>query len=151
SGQLSAKRGGPTFKAGLTADYGFNFSEPQRSVYVPVFRNALPEIFEVFDFADPSMVVGARNSSTVAPQALFLMNHPFVRQQASSAVKRLFESGLANDEARIDYAYRLVLGRKPSQRELALVKNSVAAVDGPEAWVDLFHALFASAEFRYVN
>ena len=43
-----------------------------------MFRNALPEIFEVFDFADPSMVTGRRNVSTVAPQALFLMNHPFV-------------------------------------------------------------------------
>ena len=47
-----------------------------------VFRNALPEVFEAFDFADPSLVVGRREASTVAPQALFLINHPFVLAQA---------------------------------------------------------------------
>ena len=57
-------------------------------MYLPVFRNALPELFEVFDFADPSIVVGRRNVSTVAPQALFLMNNPFVLEQAQAAAKR---------------------------------------------------------------
>ena len=66
-------------------------TEPCRSVYVPVFRNSLPEMFEVFDFADPSMVTGRRNVSTVAPQALFLMNHPFVMEQARLAAARLLE------------------------------------------------------------
>ena len=47
-----------------------------------MFRNALPEVFEAFDFADPSLVVGRREASTVAPQALFLLNHPFVLAQA---------------------------------------------------------------------
>ena len=64
-------------------------NDRRRSVYLPVFRNALPEIFEVFDFADPSMVTGRRNVSTVAPQALFLMNHPFVIEQSRAAARRL--------------------------------------------------------------
>ena len=41
---------------------------PCRSVYLPVFRNALPELFEAFDFADPSLVTGCRTSSTVVPR-----------------------------------------------------------------------------------
>ena len=55
----------------------------------------------MFDFADPSMVVGRRDVSTVAPQALFLMNHPFVLEQARQAARRLLaEPGL--DDARPD-------------------------------------------------
>lgn len=77
--------GGRSFPGELAEDYGYQDIGTRRSVYVPVFRNALPEIFGVFDFADPSMVVGHRNASTVAPQALFLMNHPFIVEQVRAA------------------------------------------------------------------
>ncbi|MSU35568.1 MAG: DUF1553 domain-containing protein [Pedosphaera sp.] len=152
SGQLSGERGGASFKPSQSADYGFNFTEPRPSVYVPAFRNALPELFEVFDFADPSMVVGVRNVSTVAPQAFFLMNHPFVREQARISVERLLAEKLPDDGARVTRAYRLALGRPPTVGENVVAKkllhdNSNKA----EAWIDLFHALFASADFRYVN
>lgn len=152
SGQLSDDRGGRSFKPGVSADYGFNFTEPRRSVYAPVFRNALPEIFEAFDFADPSTVVGARNASTVAPQALFLMNHPFVREQAKFAAERLTVKKFPNDETRILRAYRLSLGRSPTSGEIAVAKKLLSSrPDMTEAWTDIFHALFASADFRYVN
>ena len=68
SGRLERDMGGPGFRAGLAADYDYQQSSNRRSVYAPVFRNALPELFDAFDFADPSMVVGRRNVSTVAPQ-----------------------------------------------------------------------------------
>jgi cytochrome c553 len=71
SGQLDTTMGGPTFKPNVTADYGYRHTDTRRSVYSPVFRNALPEVFEAFDFADPSMPTGRRYVSTVAPQALF--------------------------------------------------------------------------------
>ena len=152
SGKLSDHRGGPSFKPGLSADYGFNYGEPRRSVYVPAFRNALPEIFEAFDFADPSIVVGARNVSTVAPQALFLMNHPFVREQARAAALRLRSENLDSDRTRIERAYRLALGRNPSAGEVAVAQKQLSAASDPvEGWTDIFHALFASADFRYLN
>jgi hypothetical protein len=152
SGQLSGERGGPSFKLALSADYGFNDAGTRRSVYVPAFRNALPEIFEAFDFADPSMVVGVRNVSTVAPQALFLMNHPFVREQAKRAAQRLGAEKLPDDDARVLRAYRLALGRAPTAGESAVAKKLLRdTTNATEAWTDLFHALFASADFRYVN
>ena len=152
SGQLSSERGGPSFKANQSADYGFSFNEPRRSIYAPVFRNALPEIFEVFDFADPSMVVGVRNVSTVAPQALFLMNHPFVGEQARLAALRLIAEKLPDDDARVLRAYRLALGRAPTAGENTVAKKLLRdSANGTEAWTDLFHALLASADFRYVN
>jgi hypothetical protein len=152
SGRLSDERGGPSFKASISADYGFQFTDARRSVYVPAFRNALPEIFEAFDFADPSIVTGVRNVSTVAPQALFLMNHPFVREQARFAAERLAAEKFDNDDARLQRAYRLTLGRPPLRGEVAVAKKLLSTeANTTEAWTDIFHALFASVDFRYVN
>src|SRR5439155_7773951 len=51
SGQLDLTRGGPTFPTSLAADYGYKANSPRRSIYLPMFRNALPEMLEVFDAA----------------------------------------------------------------------------------------------------
>ncbi len=152
SGRLSDERGGPSFKPNISADYGFNFTDPRRSVYVPAFRNALPEIFEAFDFADPSIVTGVRNVSTVAPQALFLMNNLFVRGRARFAAERLAAEKFQDDDARLQHAYRLTLGRPPLPGEIAVAKKLLRTeTNTAEAWTDIFHALFASVDFRYVN
>ncbi|HTD68088.1 MAG TPA: DUF1553 domain-containing protein, partial [Candidatus Limnocylindria bacterium] len=152
SGQLKEERSGLSFKPSLSADYGFAFNEPRRSVYAPAFRNALPEMFEAFDFADPSMVTGVRNVSTVAPQALFLMNHPFVREQAQFAARRLLAENLPSDNSKVRGAYLRVLGRPPTSGEMALAEKQLnAGRDPAETWTDIFHALFASMDFRYVN
>ena len=135
--------GGPTWPASLNADYAYKHAGTQRSVYVPVFRNALPELFEVFDFADASVSTGRRDSSTVAPQALYLMNNPFVLEQSKRAAERLLSERHPDDRARIIRAYRLALGRAPTEREIAVATG--------HPWPSLFHALFASIDFRYVN
>jgi hypothetical protein len=144
SGQLKLDLGGRTFPETRAADYGFEFTEPRRSIYIPVFRNALPEIFEAFDFALPTMVVGRRNTSTVPTQALFLMNHPFVHEQARVAAERIAK--LASEStAQIQHAYWLTLGRAPTDRELRLALEHNAPLP------DVIHALFASVDFRYVD
>ena len=156
SGRLDFAAGGRTYKPGLASDFGYkNDNATLRSVYLPVFRNALPEVFEVFDFADPSVCTGSRNASTVAPQALFMMNHPFVTDQSRLAAKRLLaDASCADDDARVDLAYRLTLGRKPTVAEKRAAidyvrdkKSGIAA----EAWTQVFHALFATMDFRYLD
>jgi cytochrome c553 len=152
SGKLSPEHGGPTYPATLSADYGYKSNDNRRSVYLPVFRNALPEGLEVFDFADPSMVVGKRNTSTVAPQALYLLNHAFPAEQAKDAGARLLSENLADDATMLRRAYRRTLGREPSVGEVAVAQRFLArTADAKEAWTSLFHALFASADFRYVD
>ncbi len=151
SGQLSPQRGGPTYPASLSADYGYHTTATCRSVYLPQFRNALPEILELFDAADTSVVTGCRNSSTVAPQALYLMNNPFPAEQACHAAERLLGEKLVEDSARITRAYRLTLGREPTEGERRLATQILGSHEAKDAWTLLFHALFASAEFRYVN
>jgi hypothetical protein len=152
-GTMSNDRGGPTFPAKLAADYGFKSTATCRSVYLPAFRNALPELFEAFDFADPSTVTGRRNSSTVAPQALFMLNNPFVIEQANAAAKRLLAENHATDDERITRAYRLALGRSPSEgeRRAAAKFLSTNVATRSTAWAAIFQALFASADFRHVE
>ncbi len=150
--------GGAGFDRALKSDFSFKQTDAsRRSVYLPVFRNALPEIFEVFDFADPSVSSGRRNVSTVAPQALFMLNHPFVSAQAAKAADRLLAEPSLTDDQRLARAYRLALGRSPDARERAVARSFLggAASEGPEGekgrWAELFHALFASMDFRYVD
>src|SRR5262249_60866272 len=109
---------------------------PGRSVYTPVSRNRLLELFEAFDFADPNLVVGRRSVSTVATQALYLMNNPFVMDQARHAAKAALAEPGADDGGRVERAYRTALGRPPTERERRLALDFVAAAGGqPEQWL----------------
>ncbi|WP_152050402.1 DUF1553 domain-containing protein [Tautonia marina] len=153
SGQLDLEMSGPSFPETLAADYGFKSKRTRRSVYEPVFRNALPEVFEAFDFADPSLVVGRRNTSTVATQALFLMNHPFVIQQAQETAARLLEMDFNAVDDRISYAYQLILGRSPTEEELSIASRFVNDPTHPEegSWSLLVQSIFATIDFRSIQ
>jgi hypothetical protein len=155
SGKLDLTSGGPSIKSYPGSDYNFKYTQTRRSVYVPVFRNAIPEILEVFDFADPSVTTGNRTTSTVAPQALFMLNHPMVKDQAKSAAERLLSETLQNDEARLIHAYRLTLGRTPNSGErtvfLKHLADAIDTKDRTNVWTQIYHALFASIDFRYLN
>ncbi|MCG8648687.1 MAG: DUF1553 domain-containing protein [Pirellulales bacterium] len=155
SGQLDRTRGGPNIKAGTKSEYGYRFQSRRRSVYVPVFRNTLPEIFEVFDFADPNIQSGQRTTSTIASQALLLMNHPQVIEQSKRAAEKMLRETGDSIEARVRYAYQQVIGRRPDEREMAIAVDFLAAdsEDDPRdlRWAMLYQALFQSLDFRYLN
>ncbi len=55
-----------------------------RSVYLPLLRGLTPNSLAAFDFAEQGMVTGARDTTTVAPQALYLLNDPFVRTESQA-------------------------------------------------------------------
>jgi hypothetical protein len=138
----------------------------QRSVYLPLLRTLVPPSLEVFDFAEQGMVTGSRDSTTVAPQALYLLNDPFIRGQSLALAGRLL-AGKDTDAGRIDRAYRLALGRPATMKEVERVKGYLAeyesaarALEKPNpneadpraaAWGSFCQALFACAEFRYVR
>lgn len=152
SGRLDLSRGGPGFREDLASDFGFQDQSLRRSVYVPVFRNALPDLFEVFDFPDSSTVMGSRTASTVAPQALYLMNHSFPQEMARHAATRMLQESSEN-EVCVERAYRWTLGRVPTPAERdASLRFVVADPQHPiERWTALFQSLFASIEFRYIH
>jgi len=87
----------------------------------------------------------------VAPQALFLLNHPFVSEQARHAAARLLAERSPSDDARLTRAYRLILGREPTAGERRVALGFLRGRDPQEAWAMLFHSLFASGDFRYLD
>jgi hypothetical protein len=132
-----------------------------RSLYLPVIRDAVADVLDVFDFAEPSLVVVQRDETLVPAQTLFLMNSPFSRDQAQAFAQRLLRHS-DGDAARIRLAYRLSLARDPAPREesraLEFIRSESLARDTrtgkpagrDEAWTLLAQALFACAEFRYL-
>jgi len=131
-----------------------------RSVFLPLLRSNVPESLALFDVADPSLVVGRREVTTVAPQALFLMNSGFVLDSAEAMAARLLARTDLTDSDRVDLAYRLALARSPSEEERREVLQFLASTPAdpaknpagarPTAWTGFCQALFATAEFRYV-
>jgi Protein of unknown function (DUF1553)/Protein of unknown function (DUF1549) len=126
-------------------------TEPVRSVYLPVFRSKLPGMFTVFDFAEPDQVNGQRDVTTVPPQALFMLNNPFVIDVSERAAQRILEQDVSDEATRVRYAYAYTLCRYPTeietQRALAFLETGE---DRESRWSSLTQALYSSAEFRYV-
>jgi hypothetical protein len=132
-----------------------------RSIYLPIVRGNLSEFMQVFDAADPSLIVGKRDVTTVPTQALFLMNNPFVLRQAEEMAKRLLKDNDRDQATRIDMAYRLTLSRLATKEEHAAVSKYLnsyrkkVADNGHKspqlaAWTSFCQTLFESGEFRYV-
>jgi hypothetical protein len=163
AGKLDLRIGGPNISPEVLAnsspttpaEYGYEFSDVRRSVYTPAFRNRMHDLFEVFDFADQNHAVGARNVTTSAPQALMMLNSPFVMELADAAAKRILaEATTQSADERIHRAFRETLGRAPTSKEFAIAKDAVQsplASSQTAAWAQLFQALFGSIDFRYLN
>ncbi len=143
---------------------GFNDDglDMHRAVYLAVVRDQLPESLTLFDFADPSLVTGERATTSGPSQALYLMNSPFVIRQAEAAADRL-RMIAGDDDARIEAAYLRFLARPPTDAERKRARDFLASFltedaakksggDRPKAaWTAFCQALFASAEFRYLD
>ena len=152
TGKLDKKLGGATVKTGTKTEYGYKFEGNRRSIYTPVFRNTLPEIMQVFDFADPNLVTGQRTTSSVPTQALFLMNNTFVRQQAKAAAAHLLKERSGSNDAKVKYAYQIALGRNPTASEGKIILDFLKeAQESETVWTQVFQSLFASLDFRYLN
>lgn len=153
SGTMTNHAGGPSYPSTQATDYNYKVPSTVRSVYLPVFRNSIPDMLDAFDFANVSMTTGKRDASTVSPQALFMMNNPFVIEQAAASATRLLAEKYEGDDVRITRAYRLALGREPTAGERAVLSKFLAdqTNDPKAAWTTAFQALFASADFRFVN
>ena len=115
---LSYSRAAPVVRRAPRQQEDYAVSTTTRSIYVPVIRNMLPEMFETFDFPEPSETKGVRDVTTVPTQALFLMNSRFVIEQARAAASRLLGEGQNTPEQRVTRAYLEVLNRAPSAAEL---------------------------------
>ena len=90
-----------------------------RSVYLPVLRDRLPDVLDLFDFAEPSLVTGVGETTNVPVQALYLMNSPFVQSRAKALADRLLREADDN-ENRIRLACLLCFSHVPDPDEMKL-------------------------------
>lgn len=139
---------------GAAAHSVFPANTPYRTVYLPIFRSLVPELQSTFDFPDPCQVMGQREVTTVAPQALFFMNGEFVTDCARSAAVLLLKEEVPSKNERVQLAYRRILSRAANADE---VQDALGLLDSLNQtlelnrWTILNQALMASAEFRYVR
>ena len=126
----------------------------RRTVYQPVLRKSqAPEldILNLFNFPDANQITGARQSTTIPTQALYLMNAPFVQEMAAALAERLL-AGEASDAERVRTLLRRVYARlpKPGEVERLLEYTRGYSADArTEAWKRLCHSLLMSNEFLY--
>jgi hypothetical protein len=169
-GNLRLDRPGPhafppvdTWK--YTAHHQFKALYPSehRSVYLMVQRLHPHSYLALFNGPDTSVTTAVRDSSTVALQALYLLNNPFVHDQSRRFVARLLAAE-SDPSARLRLAYLWAFGREPAEADqrrtdqfLARYERSLADEGVPadrralEAWAGLARALLASNEFLYVD
>ncbi|MCO6454574.1 MAG: PSD1 domain-containing protein [Pirellulaceae bacterium] len=148
AGSLVARGGEGNVGFRITGDPAA--TETNRSVYLPIVRDQLPEMLTVFDFPDPSLIVGERAATTIPAQSLYLMNNPFVQRQADGLASRVMQAS-EDDVERIKQAWLLGYSRPPTDSEINLalkflddygVQHSVRAT-----WAAFCQAILASAEF----
>lgn len=169
SGRLDLRMYGPSVPLhpsqfvearGLRSERGPLDGEGRRSLYVAARRNFLPMMMTAFDTPTPFTTVGRRNVSNVPGQMLFLMNDPFVHQQAGLwAGNLLSEMPDASAEERLRHLFLAAFSREPSEIELARCSATLSQVgslskrDNPalDTWTEVCHALFGVKEFIYVR
>ena len=131
-GQLNPSVGGESFYPRMSAEAleglsqkgdAWGRSSPEqrqrRSLYMMTRRSRLLPFMTTFDFSDTTLPCGQRDVTTVAPQALALMNNHFVHAQSAEFARRITDEAGNDLEAQIVRAWRLALGRSPTAGELA--------------------------------
>jgi hypothetical protein len=128
-----------------------------------VTRHEGSRFLETFDFPNPNVARGNRDTTNVPAQALALLNDPFVIDQAGFWADRLIRTQAPSVESRIDLMVRTALGRLPDEAErtrfTGLVKElarlhktaSDQILDNREVWKDMAHVIFNLKEFTYLR
>ncbi len=169
SGRLENAMGGtllPTpnrgYVTGTANNYPQIYNANRRSVYLPVIRSALYELYQVFDFAEPSVLNGKRDSTTLATQALFMLNSQLVGDQAGDIASRVLAAD-GDDAARVARVFQITLQREPTSSEVARALDFVQRFDAATetggtsmerrlaAWKGFCRAQLASSEFLFVE
>ncbi len=169
TGQLDRKKGGSmlnlpdrayvtTTESGQTVDY----DSPRRAVYLPVVRAAVYDVYTAFDFGDPTVMNGDRPSTTVAPQALFMLNASIVLSATKAKAETLLKDTKKTDLDRIVALFRTCYGRRPTTAEVsrsrqylqkfkAAYERANSKTPDLHAWQSLCKSVIASNEFIYVE
>ncbi len=134
-----------------------------RSVYLPVIRNDLPELFDAFDFANPHTTTGGRPKTTVPTQGLYMLNDKLVTEAAESTARRIIhETASQPPEAQIQRLFESIVNSNPTDDErqtlwsyLRREESRLQSAGDPEPQLKALtlacHAVFASSRFQYLE
>jgi hypothetical protein len=138
SGEIDLRVGGPSFRPSITqaaleglsrksSAYAASSKEEQRrrSVYIFAKRHLLPPLMTTFDFADTTLPCGERNVTTVAPQALALLNNEFPHGRSTALARRAITAVGDGIDDQLEAAWRFALSRQPTEAELQLAREHV--------------------------
>jgi hypothetical protein len=132
-----------------------DFNGRRRTLYLLTVRSDRSGFRPLFDVADSTAPVEKRAVSTVAPQALFLLNNPFVLELTEALARRV-AGDVWTDRTKVNRLYRLFFGRPPGDAEsrigLAFLARARAAEKTPQAaWREYCQVLLCTNEFIYVD
>jgi hypothetical protein len=142
-----------------------NYPSNHRSVYLMTSRLTAAPFFQTFDGPDRNASTAVRDESVTTIQALYMMNDPFIAENAAHFAKRVVREG-ADETQRIARAYALAFQREPTTAEMKMCEAHLeaartkihAAKQGAESlaatsgdWESLTRALLRTNEFLYVD
>ncbi len=141
---------------GLPVDLTTQPFATRRTAYGFIDRQNLPPMFRTFDFASPDVSASQRFQTTVPQQALFLMNAPFVLQQAQALAARDDFKKFTTDDARLRFLYETIYQRRPAAAEVTMARAFLASptqesTKNLTAWERLTHLLLISNEAAFVD
>ncbi len=137
-----------------------NYNMRRRTIHLPVVRHSVYPMLSLFDFGDPNSITPNRSVTTVASQALFMLNSPFVAEQSEHFARRLLADNSLDDAGRIQIAYQCCFSRMPTEPELerAMKLLTIQRSDGTgdereqmRGWRLLCQGLFALNEFIFID
>lgn len=148
SGKLDLTVGGKAFP---------DIATPRRTVYFRTVRSDRTSYPILFDAADPTAIIDKRTESTVAPQALFLINNPFVLDLARTLAERALAMNAADDSARITALYPILFARPPREEEVSIGNRVIEQArtsfpnEPARAWQEYCQILLCSNEFAFID
>jgi hypothetical protein len=145
AGRLDRKVGGPSVRNLLSP------KATRRTLYGFLDRLNVPGLYRTFDFPSPDATSPQRDVTTVAPQALFLMNNPFVLDAAGHVLRRAEVAGAKDTAGKVERLYRLLYGRRPGAQEVSLAREYLGAAPAAVAWQRYVQALMLANEFVFVD
>jgi hypothetical protein len=134
-----------------------------RSIYLPVIRNDLPEIFEAFDFANPHLSTGARTGTSVPAQGLFFLNDAMIMDAATAISASLLQQHpSATNQSLVAHAFRRITGAEAAADDVLAMQQflelttceitAAGATDGKAKALGLLcHAIFGSSRFQFLD
>ena len=164
SGGLELQAGGSLLKykdrqyvANTSKGSDLDYNRSIRAVYIPVLRSSMYEVFSAFDLPDPTMPNGDRDSTVVAPQALFMMNSDVMLNHSKKMAETLLADKTLDGVTRVKQAYERAVSRPASAQEIDQALTFITKMqqewkgDELKAWQSFCKSLLASSEFIYLN